>query len=166
MFQATPPPTLLDEQLHRGRVLCVPVFGPTPVPSCILLSQVAHHHRVSPTFLVAAGYLYSPFVGLVHKPVRVHEQQAASFLPPAQILLLVVPLGIIVALHGQRASDCAAQKFWSLGKGGGCRLERTALAFRAPRLGLRGTHAARTAPRAPSYLRSPAEPPPVGCPDC
>lgn len=98
MFQAAPPPTLLDEQLDRGGVLGVPIFGPAPVPSCILLSQVAHHHRVSPIFLGAAGYLYSPFVGLVHKPVCIHEQGAGSLLPPAQILLLVVPLGIIVAL--------------------------------------------------------------------
>lgn len=165
VFQATPPPTLLDAQLHGGRVLCVPVFSPAPVPSCILLSQVAHHHGVSPIFLVAAGYSYSPFVGLVHKPIPIHKQGAASFLPPAQVLLLVVPFGIIVALHGQRASDCAAEKFWSLRKGGGCRMERTPLAFHAPHSGLRGTRATRAAPSAPSYLWSPAEPPSAGCPD-
>lgn len=144
--QATSPLTLLDEQLDRGRVLCVPIFSPAPVPSCVLLSQVAHHHRVSPIFLGAAGYLYSPFVGLVHKAVRIHEQGAGCFLPPAQILLLVVPLGIIVALQGQRASHCAAQKFGSLGKGGGCRLEGMVLVFRAPHPGLQET---RVVPQCP-----------------
>lgn len=96
-----PSPTRLDAQFHGGRVLPVPVPGHTPVPPRVLLPQVAHHHGVGPTVLLTAADPYAPFVGLVHKPVCVHQQGAASLLPPAQVLGGVAAHGVVVAPEGQ-----------------------------------------------------------------
>lgn len=82
-------------------MLPVPVPGHTPVPPRVLLSQVAHHHGVGPTVLLTAADPYAPFVGLVHKPVCVHQQGAASLLPPAQVLGGVAAHGVVVAPEGQ-----------------------------------------------------------------
>lgn len=82
-------------------MLPMPAPGPTPVPPCILLLQAAHHHGVGPTVLHAAADPHAPFVGLLHKPIGVHQQGAAGLLPPAQVLAGVAACRVVVAPEGQ-----------------------------------------------------------------